>query len=274
MTTRIYGVGGNAIPLGGLRVEQNVTFRCNAICTWCNKGVGLVKFPASESDMTVEQTKRAVDQLIEQKVKVFRWTFCGGEPVLNSDLQGMIDEVARLKTLRIGRVLTNDMPVTKVMRDRIELPRRFRWVPNPLDDPNDPFSGKNNPKGRFRGRVHKPFWISPADIGMRAEFKNCTVRGWCGIGLDSSGWSMCGKATMLGKLLGIDPTMKEGNIEQHVDTPIEGICKHCQYGLESKAQERQIFNRYKDGEFPDISQTFKMAFACHESQPLIQIGAY
>jgi hypothetical protein len=271
---RTYGDGH--LTLGGIRIECNITMRCNAICWGCNKAIGLASF--RDGDMTVDQMRRAVDQLIEQKVKITRFTFCGGEPVLHRDLQELIDEVARLPGLHLGRVLTNDMPVTKHLRDKIRLPKRFRWVPNPLDDPSDPYSGKNDPTNRWKGRVHMPIWISPHDIGQEAKFENCTVRGWCGIGLDSTGFSMCGKAVMLGKLLGIDPTIKEGSIEEHIDKPIDDICKHCQYGIRDPKGMKRIAKRYKDGEYPDceggISPTFKKAFAQHKEQPLIQIGAY
>lgn len=236
--------------------------------------------------MTVEQIRKAVDQLISQRIVVSRFTFCGGEPILHPDLQEMIDEVARLRTIRWGRVLTNGLPGTKAKRDRIKLPYRFSWVENPLDNPDDPMSGKNDPTKRGNGRAHSPFWISPADVGMEAKFENCTVRTWCGAGLDSSGWSMCGKAVMLGKLLGIDPTMREGDIQKHIDTPIPEICKHCQYGLggprkrlkKGKGGPRMnllaadIEQRYRSGELSAVSETFEKAFnQFNESGPLIQL---
>lgn len=254
-----------------IRIECNITYRCNAICDHCNKAVGLAKFP--REDMTVDQMRRAVDQLLEQKVVVKRFTFCGGEPILHKHLQQLIDEVSRLPTLRWGRVLTNGLPHTKPLRDKIVLPYRFTWVENPLDDPGDPTSGKNIASRRGNRRVHSPFWISPADIGKEANWDTCTVRGWCGVGLDSAGWSMCGKAAMFGRLFGIDPTQKEGDIESFVKTPIEDICKHCQYGLTRKEQG-EIAKRYRRGELPAVSETFQKAFGQHATQPLIQLEHY
>lgn len=260
----------NSLTLGGYRIECNITYRCNARCWGCNKAVGLAAF--EDGDMTLDQMRRAVDQLTEQKVKVQRFTFCGGEPVLHRDLQDMIYEVDRLPTLGKGRVLTNDMPVTKGLRDKINLPKRFRWVPAPLDDPDDHQSGKNDPKKRNKKRIHHPFWISPHDIGEEASFENCTVRGWCGIGLDSKGWGMCGKARMLGELLGVDPMMTEGCIEDHVATPFEDICKHCQYGMKGRSGPTLIFKKYQSGEIDfDISPTFEKAFAQHNEQPVVQL---
>lgn len=256
----------------GIRIEANVTFRCNAICEDCNKAVGLAKF--DDTDMTVEQMKGFVDQIIEQDVYVSRFTFCGGEPILNRNLQGLIDEVARLKGLRVGRILTNGLKATENLRSRIKLPSsRFHWVVNQLDDIEDPLSGKHNPKKRPNRSFHKPFWVSPDDVGMEAGFEHCTVKGWCGVGLDPAGWSMCGKAVMFGKLLGIDEVAKKDvDIISHVRTGIEDICRHCQYGLvNGPSDEDVILKRVRSGEIPRTSQTFKDAFERNREQHLVQI---
>ena len=256
----------------GFRIECNVTMRCNARCQHCNKAVGYASF--DDTDMTVEQMRKAIDLLLEQEIRVPRFTFCGGEPILNKNLQGLINEVARLNTLKLGRVLTNGLATTEKLRDKIVMPdKRFKWIVNALDDIHNPLSGKNDRTKRPNGRVHNPFWISPADIGMEANFAHCAVQGWCGVGLDSTGFSMCGKAVMFGKLFGIDPTLREGDILQHVNTGIEEICKHCQYGLVGgEKDERVIFKRHKAGELPEVSPTFERVFADHaKNGDLVQL---
>ncbi len=261
---------GKSLTLGGIRIECNITQRCNARCDHCNKAVGYAD--GLFEDMTLEQMKRAVDQLIEQEVYVTKFTFCGGEPILHKDLQEMVYEVGRLPTLRQGRLLTNGMSVSQKTRDKIILPdKRFKWVVNPLDDINDPFSGKSDPKARSNKRTHKPFWISPDDMGLESTFENCTVRGWCGIGLDSSGWSMCGKAVMFGALLGVDgAAMKEGNILEHTNIPINDICKHCQYGLPSRKEKKTIWKKYRAGQIEPVSPTFEKIFEEHKGN-LVQL---
>lgn len=265
-----------------MRIECNITQKCNAVCWGCNKAVGLAD--GILPSMTVAQIHKAVNQLLEQNLVVKRFTFCGGEPIMHPDLQDMIYEVDRLPSLRVGRVLTNGLPGTEEKRSKIHLPPRFKWIVNPLDDPTDPLSGKNDPTKRGNKRTHSPFWISPADVGMPSDFGHCTVRSWCGAGLDSSGWSMCGKAVMFGKLLGIDPTMRDGDIDEHIHTPINDICKHCQYGLHGERSRpkrgmplqneyaKDIQDRYNAGELPDVSKTFESAFKqFHETGPLIQL---
>ncbi len=259
-----------------MRVECNVTFRCNAVCWGCNKAVGLAKF--SDTDMTVSQMKKAIGQFLDQNIRVTRFTFCGGEPLLNKNLQELIYEVARLPSLKKGRVLSNGLNSTQHLRDKIIMPdRRFKWIINPLDNPDDPLSGKNDPtKGKWR---HLPFWISPKDIGIHAKFKYCRVRKHCGIGLDSTGFSMCGKAVMFGKLFGIDPTLKEGDITKHINTPIEDICEHCQYGVRNRKILYKIADKFEANEYDNvdeegISETFQEAFKGHKQQPLIELGQF
>jgi len=267
-----------------MRIEANITQSCNARCFGCNKAVGYAD--RLFENMTIPQMKCAVDQIIEQKIRITRFTFCGGEPVLHKDLQVFIDEVARIPRLRECRILSNGLPVTQKMRDRIVLPnppgntRKFRWSISPLDDPTDPYSGKNDPKGRYKGRIHTPFWISPDDMGVESGFETCKTRWWCGVGLDSTGWSMCGKAVMLGNLLGITEgvSIKEGDIEEHIQKPINDICKHCQYGIKGKPvtrgkqgarEKKEIADAYFNGEISDISPTFEKAFAKHNN--LVQL---
>ena len=113
----------------GLRIECNVTYSCNVKCDHCNKAVGMMKF--RDGDMTVDQMRRAIDMIIDQKVKVKRFTFCGGEPIMHPDLQGLIDEADRIPRVRAGfRLLSNGLTSTQDRRDAIRLPKRFMWVIN------------------------------------------------------------------------------------------------------------------------------------------------
>lgn len=250
------------------RIECNVTYRCNAICDHCDKAVGLATFPNTE--MTTEQMHRARLQFNSQGLTSRRFTICGGEPILNKELQGIIDEAAQLNGRVCGRVLSNGLNKTEKHRGRIKMPnRRWQWIINPLDNLDDPLSGKNDSEKRPNQRVHLPFWISPIDIGLKGKWEDCSIRGWCGKGLDSSGWAMCGKAGMFGRLLGIDPYGRENvDINRHVMTGIPEICQLCQYGLKEKVQG-VIARDYWDGKFPfAVSPTFRRLFRKYRDNPI------
>lgn len=251
-----------------IRLEVISTYACNARCDHCDRAVGYAEF--DNTALTQEQMARAVDQCNQQQVKVDRVSISGGEPVMNKGLQGIVTEARRLEVRSgrrfIGRVLTNGMPRSKPLRDKIQMPKGFNWFENPLDEPDDPKSGKNDPTKRFR--VHYPFFISPADIGIEAKWEWCGVRGWCGKGFDSSGWMMCGKAGMLGRLFQIDPHLRgDGDIFEHVNTPINDICRHCQYGMQKKNAQQTIYEAYQRGELEAISPTFKKVLQRHAETP-------
>lgn len=239
-----------------LHVQVLTTQRCNAVCDHCDKAVGLAKL--SDIEMTGEKMCEYVDDLIEQRVRVNRLSLSGGEPVVNRELQEIIDESARVPGLKLCRILTNDLNSTREKRSKIKLPdERFQWHVAPLDDLDDPKSGKNKKGVRYRDQRHFPFWISPADIGIEASFHNCSVRKFCGRGLDNMGWSMCGQAPILGRVLGIDPYPKDGTILEKVNQPIEEICKHCVYGmgLPKREQHHELWKQPFT-----ISPTYQKAF--------------
>lgn len=235
-----------------MRLEVNVTYRCNATCQDCNRAIGLARFKNAE--LTAEQMGRAVDVMIAKKVRITRLTLAGGEPLLNSELQGILDHAARLPGLRNGRLLTNDVRKDDGPRQTLKLPSMFRWVPAPLDDPTDVRSGKE---------AHVPFFVSPADLGMHSHFGECRVKGYCGKGFDANGWSMCGIAGTLGRLLRIDPYDRTG--PKTSETP--GICQHCPYGMPRKTQ-RRLSAAINRGEHERISPTYKEAFARHAEDPV------
>lgn len=268
-----------------VRIEANITYRCNARCTHCNKAVGYATFP--KSDMTVEQMRMAVDMLVDQNIEVRRFTFCGGEPIVHPQLQELIYAADRLPGVKYGfRILTNGLESTAEKRAAIKLPKRFDWIVNALDDVTNPLSGKNDPYARPNRRYHTPFWVSPADLGLDARFENCTVKGWCGIGLDSTGFQACGKMRMFGELLGVEGvSLREGDIMEHITTAVPEICKHCQYGLLGggtsgrrkkgiKGPAHDIDTAVRSGKMEPISPTFVKAFAQHKEQPLVQLERF
>lgn len=221
--------------------------------------------------MTAAHVERAAAQVKEQRHRFLRVTVSGGEPVLNRELQGIVDAAARIPGNKEGRLLTNDLPGTAALRAKIVLPDKWHWVAAPLDDPSNPLSGKNDPTARANRRVHWPYFVSPADIGMDATWEKCETRGWCGKGLSPGGWSMCGQAPILGKLFGVETETWEGDLKKHVNTPIPEICRHCIYGL-TRGEQTALRKRWQAGEFPDVSPTFEAALAGQKKSPAPDAG--
>jgi hypothetical protein len=203
--------------------------------------------------------------MTEQGIRVHKCTLVGGEPILNPECQEIMDIAATcLPGLKIGRLLTNNIPgarteaeprgKAKELRESLVLPPPFKWVRASLDDPEDPMSGKTK---------HTPYFWSPKDYGLEAKWENCTVKNFCGKGLDSHGWSMCGVDGTIGRLLRIDPYTRDG--VTLTETP--GICQHCPYGLKREVNLATCA-RIEAGELKRISPTYVEGFKLHKLEPM------
>lgn len=258
-----------------MRLQVIVTHRCNAVCDYCDKAVGLVHI--HDMDMTEDMMREAARRSVRDRMQVRRITLSGGEPIMNVELQGIINACCDFPEMDKVRVLTNDMNKTREKRDSITFPdERFVWCPSPIDDLDDPFSGKNNLENdRVKQRIHHPFWISPEDVGLKATWGQCNIKRHCGRGLDAGGFSMCGQAGIMGRILDIDPYNHdpEANVREHVNTPIEDICKHCRYGL-GKPAGKQFIRDAEDGTIPPgISPTWQKAIDKFNIEPVVhEIG--
>lgn len=232
------------------RVQLLVTQRCNARCDQCDKAVGYAKI---DLEYTAAMMAEHTQQMHDQHIHLRKMTISGGEPVMNAELQDILFAAPPVSE---GRLLTNGLPSTQAKRDAITLPPNWRWIPAPLDNPSDPLSGKSIPQ-ETRPRVHHTYWVSPADYGFSSEFEKCGTKYWCGRGLDAGGWSMCGQAPILGKLLGVDPYPADPEVDilSHVMTPVPEICKHCKYGL-TRTEQKQMDRVITD----PVSPTFQRAF--------------
>lgn len=248
-----------------MRLQVISTHKCNARCDHCDKAIGYAKLSGLE--LTAADMQRAQAQATEQRGTWFhRATISGGEPVLNPELQGIVDAAAALPACKELRVLTNDLPGTAGRRAAITLPANAHWVAAPLDDPTNPLSGKNDPTARNNRRTHWAYWISPADIGMEATWEKCETRGWCGKGLSPGGWSMCGQAPILSRLLDIPAEKWDCIIREHVNTPIPEMCRHCVYGL-SRAEQNKVKAAHRNGDLPDMTPTYAAAFGKETASP-------
>lgn len=224
----------------------------------CDKGIGYARL--TDLETTAADVRRGVDQAIDEGIRFKRITLSGGEPIVSKELQGVVNEIARMPGMQWCRVLSNGLNATQERRDAIQFPdERFDWVINPLDDPSDPKSGKNKREARrYRRRIHTPYWISPVDHGMEGTFQNCSVRKFCGRGFDSHGYSMCGQAPILGRILGINPYCGQ-HIVERIYTPIPEICRHCIYGL-SIVDSSKLSSAAARGEISSVSPTYAKIF--------------
>jgi hypothetical protein len=240
-----------------MRLEVVVTQRCDAICRWCNRLVGVAKI--DDSDMTAEQAKRAVDAIKAQRRNFTLVTLAGGEPAENPELQGIAEEFASLPSVRGIRVLTNDENKDRVAALKPKMPGKCAWVHAPLAE-----------------KHHVPFLVSPVDTGMEEYVhpEQCSVMAYCGRGLDAHGFSSCGVMGSLARLLRINPYSKEPQIHA-----IDSICRHCPYSIaggkdkrertKQRRRQKKLYERCMSGEIRQPTPTFREGLRQHREEPMV-----
>jgi hypothetical protein len=146
------------------------------------------------------------------------------------------------------KVLTNGIA------ERPSLPTGARWVVDPILPGNTEY------------KDHQPFLMSPADYGIESPYlgKSCTTANVCGSVFEAFGFSFCGLAGALGRLLKINPYSEEPTRKLNPD-----ICKHCIYSL-GRRERRELEDRsertfirrgetHGGGDLPYPSPTWKAA---------------
>lgn len=222
--------------------EFAITYRCNVVCEYCNRLVGVIKL--DDSDITLAQVKRYCDQLkaanwFPDKVKI-----SGGEPRVHPQLDAIQELIKQELGARAVWTLTNDLPETETAPYPQD--KGHTWKGNPLPKAN-----------------HDPFLVSPVDAGM-TEHQNipaCKSRRICGRLADAYGFSFCPVAPLLGRLLRINPYSPEPYIEQD-----HRICQHCPDSLPEEPRQ-ELFEWAKQGNYP--SPTFKAALKKYRELPIV-----
>lgn len=212
------------------RYEFNVTYRCNATCSFCNRLVGVAKLGAA--DLTAEQAGRALSVLESRGIVPTQVTLAGGEPMLGREFEAIARTVAESGVRRI-RLLSNGELERR--RAELDVPRRAKWVVAPVRD-----------------KVHYPFLVSPADAGERPRPDTCRVISHCGRGLDAHGFAMCAVAPVIGRVLGIDPYDRQEPLVR----PWEPICRHCPYSI-SRRRQKRLYQLVASGELQHPTPSYR-----------------
>lgn len=223
----------------GIRMAIAPTYRCNLKCPRCNRWID--KFPwQGDCDLTVEEVREAGRMLKEAGIKVNKVRVTGGEPTLHPRLKEIVDVIAdEWGVCRWTHVLTNGTTVKTRPRDI-----------------KAKYSGGKGVAVDFKLSQHRPFTISPADLGLigghGTEFP-CEQQTGCGRLFDAFGFSFCVIAGSLGRVLGIDPYSRTPVLKGDPE-----ICKHCIFSIGRKARWR-IWGAWMRGEQEAVTETWRRA---------------
>lgn len=203
---------GSGREMERIRYGISPTMRCNWACKMCNRF--LDKFPWPDPDLTVDEILEAGKMVELAGITINRIRVTGGEPTLHSDLPGVCDAILKSwKPERVIVVLTNGS--NRIKEDGLP---RVRW----------------KRETSLSLKIHKPWTISPADLGLSGEHGTrwvCETQNGCGRGFDVHGFSGCVVIGAMGRMLGIDPYSREPSLWGHPD-----VCKHCLFSLSRKTR--------------------------------------
>jgi len=221
--------------LGWVRFEMNITYRCNTVCKWCNRLVGVID--VSDSDIMPEQVERMLDELYRRKMVPYRIKLSGGEAAENEHLGEIVRIMNDALPIQTGWVLTNGTKPSR--RGSFGLPKPWKWIRSPLT---------NN-------KIHQPFLVSPEDIGLGDQTgdmdKPCYLMNKCGTCFDAWGFSNCAVAGSLGRVLRINPYTKTPPTKRRAD-----LCRHCIYAL-PKELGYEVQRKAEAGEYSHPTPTFR-----------------
>jgi hypothetical protein len=221
------------------RWQLNVTYRCNLACHECIQYLDKIKF--TDCDIDLELVKLAGKMLKDRNITLGMTRISGGEPLLHKDILAITKEVADNWNTPKLVVCTNTVIKERPSLVGLEAPGGVKYRMSPPS---------------WKEMRHRPCLISPKDLGMEpvAGFKSpCSVTTRCGRLLDKYGFSVCGNAASLGRLLRINPFH---------DKPIwfapKEMCEHCVFTL-PKPKRMEVWDMAENGKIPNPTKTFAEA---------------
>ena len=220
-----------------MRVELNITLKCNLSCTNCNRFCNLVK---QEEHISIKTVKRFLENI---NTPIDRVKVVGGEPLLHPEF------------MLIFELLKNAVASGKIKKVKIDTNQMTPFPPNLWAKRTDAVrTGGTHPKKK----KHYPM-IHPVDIGYVTTAKyNCEMIRRCGFSLDNKGWLPCSSAIMIARLFNLEYLYKK----QRPNTVwgLEELCQHCVFAMPQEWLNEHaypVLNTPKEWRKP--SKTYKKA---------------
>lgn len=192
-----------------MRVELNITLKCNQACLNCNRFCDRIK---QEEHLPVEDVVKFLDQTRHRKIK--RVKVVGGEPLLHPNFMEIF--MLLKKAVKRGQIEKVKVDTNQT----VPYPKGL-WEER---TPNIKIGGLYVKRKR-----HYPMW-HPLDIGyVTGASPNCAMIRRCGFSLDKKGWLPCSSAIMIARLFNLEHLYKED-----FPTKVWGLnelCQHCIFAM-------------------------------------------
>jgi organic radical activating enzyme len=200
-----------------INIELEITLQCNISCPQCSRHCNL--FSYGNSDMTMEQIRKFIEEVRSSKVPVNKVMIIGGEPTVHPNFQEIVislyESLVKTQKIKILKITTNGIR---------EIPESIRHLP--IDIKKSPLSEKK----------HRCQFIAPRDTGQ--EMQSCDVPYVCGMALNCFGYSPCGAGAAIARLFGMRDFIRYTLPSRLADFgDLSELCSLCQVS----AKEPKMF---------------------------------
>ncbi len=205
-----------------MRLEINLTLRCQLSCQFCNRICNLTKNKEDyQQEVNIEQIDNLISDLKRTNTIITKCKVLGGQPTLNKDFVNIWNKIVSVPDLiTFVKLETNHVDPLPI----INLPKHTKI------------------QGRSVGKKHHiPFPWSPKENGIIVKIGDCAQMKRCGYSLSGKGYLPCSQAIALCYLLDIDLYKKELPISW-TQEELNLICQHCPENMDKKWKE-QYCNR-------------------------------
>jgi len=201
-----------------MKLEINLTLRCQLSCAYCNRICGLTKHKEDyQQEMTLEQIDKLIDDLKRTNTIITKCKVLGGQPTLNKDFVNIWNRIVSVPELiTFVKLETNHVDPLPL----IDMPKHAKI------------------QGRSISRKHHiPFPWSPKDYGIKVKIGNCAQMKRCGYSLSAKGYLPCSQAIAECYLLGVDLYKKELPLGW-TQEELKQICEHCTENMDRSWKEK------------------------------------
>ena len=233
------------------RIGIALTYGCNLRCYNCDESSA--QAPA-DTQMTVEQIQRFVDESTAANYRWDRIEIAGGEPTRHSDFLRILDILREYRDRHSPHmvliVLTNG--------DGENVQRTISQIPSDVVVINSQKGGKR--QGELQ---HTSFNVAPDDV---AEYKDVDFRNaceWtdkCGTGLGPSGYYHCPVAAGMDRIFGWDIGRKAlPSMDDDMNDLADRFCRNCGHFLR-QLEHKKVLDK------PLMSPIWRRAYADYRTR--------
>ena len=187
-----------------MRIELEVTLRCNARCPQCSRHCD--RMPMPDSDMTPDQVMRFAKEVYDYGRPLELVSIMGGEPSLHPRVEDLADIIGKLRDAGLVQ------RIVYATNGLLPLPR----LPQNTDVYLSPPSQKR----------HRRMDVDPGLEGQKLK-ETCPVPSGCGIALNAYGYWPCGAGGAIARLLHM-PVAKFTLQDALLGWDYGALCPHCQ----------------------------------------------